>query len=563
MSEAEIARAAEDRLDEVVISYARPSAAWALAAAAALRSAGHSVWYDEALPAHGLFGEVIEAKVLAAKAVLVLWSEEAVKSPWVRGEAELALKAGKLVQLSLDQVLPPLPFNQIQCVRLNGAANLVETPAWGKILDSVRALIAHGEAASAAVRAPPPPVTAKPSIAVLPFSNLTGDAAEDYFADGMVEEIANALSRIKSIFVIAPRSSRALKQADLDHAGAAEALGVRYLLEGSVRKAGGRVRISVGLIDTDVGARIWSERFEDTFEDVFALQDRVSLAVAGMLEPAVRTAETQRALRRPAQTLGSYDLYLRAFSLYQSLRADDVRAALALAADAIALDPHNASALSLAANCHGQAIILRLSDDLDAHRREGRELARRALQVAPDDPEVAARVVEALFNLGESLRTLLPLAERAVALNPGSAHARNILGWTLVMLGDTSRGTEDLSLAMRLDPISADRALHLSGLAAAALSERRFEAAIDLARQSSHLSPFWISNQMLLASCYGHLGQLGPAQEALVRFHVLSPDVDVLVWARLFRDPQKRQVALDGLARAGAGAAAVSSAQPG
>lgn len=548
MSE-EHATLADERLDEVVISYARPSVDVAVAVAEALRGEGHTVWFDEALPAHGLYADVIEAKLGAAKAVLVLWSKDAVKSPWVRGEAELALKSGKLVQLSVDAALPPLPFNQIQCISMSGEADIVQAPAWRKVIDSIRTLVAGGDA-SDVQPGRTAMVPGRPSIAVLPFANLTRDPDEDYFTDGMVEEITHALSRIKSIFVIASSSSRALKTMGSDHAQAAQALGVRYLLEGSVRKAAGRVRITVGLIDASLGARIWSDRFEDTLEDVFALQDRVSLAVAGVLEPAVRTAETERALKRPTQTLGSYDLYLRALSVYQSLNPEDVRTALALASEAIALDPRNGSALSLAANCHGQAVLVRWGDDLDFHRREGLELARRALRAAPDDGEVLSRVVEAFFNLGENINTVADLAERAVALNPGSAHARSINGWIKVMLGNPERAAEELRMALRLDPISSDRAFHMTGLAASLLCERRFQEAADLALQSAHLQPHAIASQVLLASCRGQLGQIAEAREAIARFSLLRPGGDPRAAVRiLYRDPTYQQIALEGLDR--------------
>jgi tetratricopeptide (TPR) repeat protein len=270
----------------------------------------------------------------------------------------------------------------------------------------------------------------------------------------------------------------------------------------------------------------------------------------------VRTAETERALKRPALTLGSYDLYLRAFSVYQSLKPEDVQTALALVTEAIALDPRNAPALSLAANCHGQALLVRWGDDKDTHRREGLDLARRALQAAPDDPENLARTGEALFNLGENLRTVAELTARAVLLNPGSAHARSVNGWMLVMLGDPERAAEELRMALRLDPISADRALHLTGLAASLLCERRFEEAADLAQQAAHLQPHAITNQVLLASCYGHLGDATGAEKALTRFKALHEGVNPRRWLGLYREPSHHALALEGLERAEASLAA-------
>ncbi len=195
-------------------------------------------------------------------------------------------------------------------------------------------------------------------------------------------------------------------------------------------------------------------------------------------------------------------------------------------------------------------MLVRWGDDLDFHRREGLELARRALRAAPDDGEVLSRVVEAFFNLGENINTVADLAERAVALNPGSAHARSINGWIKVMLGNPERAAEELRMALRLDPISSDRAFHMTGLAASLLCERRFQEAADLALQSAHLQPHAIASQVLLASCRGQLGQIAEAREAIARFSLLRPGGDPRAAVRiLYRDPTYQQIALEGLDR--------------
>src|SRR5579862_3762065 len=316
-------------MSDIFISYARSTETQARQVAEALRGLGYNIWRDDELPAHRAYTEVIEERLRAAKAVVVIWSAEAVKSQWVRAEADIAREAGTLVQLRVDGSTPPLPFNQIQCADLAGWTGDANAPGWRKVVASIGDLV--GVAAPSA-EAPPPP--SKPSIAVMPFANLSGDPEQDYFADGMVVEIVEALSRIRSIFVIASGSSLSFKGKGVAAQDAARQLGVRYVVEGSMRKAGGRVRIGVQLIDAADGAQIWTHRFEDTLEDVFALQDSVALAVAGKIEPTVQQAEIRRASARPTDNLSSYDLYLRALPLQRSFVRANILEALDLASRA-------------------------------------------------------------------------------------------------------------------------------------------------------------------------------------------------------------------------------------
>ncbi len=536
---------------DVFISYARPTADIAQATAAALRDAGYSVWFDEALPAHRAYAEVIEEHLRAARAVLVLWSAAAAASHWVRAEADLGLKAGKLVQYSLDGVEPPLPFNQIHCVMGGGPAT-VASPGWRKLLDSIAALVGQHPLIAAAPAAPaarpaPAAATSKPSLAVMPFANITGNAEQNYFVDGMVEEIATALSRIKSLFVIAGSSSRALRDANISPGEAARTLGVRYMLEGSVRMAGGQVRISLGLIDTEAGTRIWSERFDDTLEDVFALQDRVALAVAGVIAPTVQTAEIQRALQRPITGSGSYDLYLRALHRYQSLLEADVRAALDLLDQSLAIDPANAAALSLAAECHAQAVLVRWGKDPEAHRRAGLDFAKQALRVAPDDPEVVSRALVSLWQLGENLQSVVKLADRAVALNPGSALALGVSGWLRLLMGRTAAAAEQLEQSQQLDPISPDSALRLSGLAITRFCAGAYDDAAAMLHDAIRRKPAAQLNYVMLAACQALLGDMAAANAALADFHAVSPDGDPTAWLGALGDPAQRQIAEDAI----------------
>ena len=271
---------------DIFISYARSTAKQAQAVAAALRGLGYSVWIDDDLPAHRAYTPVIEEQLTAAKAAVVIWSADAVQSEWVLSEANRAREDRKLVQVTTDESRLPMPFDTIQCADLARWSGDLATPGWRKVVASVSDLIG-GRSVTAA---PPPTLPSKPSIAVLPFADMTGAEGQDYFVDGMVAEITTALSRIRSIFVIASSSALTFKGQGIGAQDAARQLGVRYVLEGSVRRAAGRVRIAVQLIDASDSVQIWTQRFDDTLDDVFALQDKVALAVAGQIEPTLQSA---------------------------------------------------------------------------------------------------------------------------------------------------------------------------------------------------------------------------------------------------------------------------------
>ncbi len=231
-------------MSDVFISYARSTAREAQAVAAALRGLGYEVWLDDELPAHRAYADVIEERVREATAVVVIWSAEAAKSEWVRSEASIARAAHSLVQLTLDKSPLPMPFDQTQCADLRGWTGDPEAPGWKKVVARIADLVGGTPVAVASATAGPPPLPSKPSIAVLPFTDMTGSEGQDYFVDGMVEEITTALSRIRSIFVIASSSALTFKGKAVGAQDAARQLGVRYVLEGSVRKAGGRACVS-------------------------------------------------------------------------------------------------------------------------------------------------------------------------------------------------------------------------------------------------------------------------------------------------------------------------------
>jgi TolB-like protein/Tfp pilus assembly protein PilF len=515
-------------MTDIFISYAHPSAPQARQIAEALRALGYAVWWDEDLPAHRAYTDVIEERLRAAKAVVVVWSPDAVRSQWVRAEADVARVAGTLAQISVDGAVPPLPFNQIQWADLSGWAGELSAAGWRKVEASIAAL-AGDTAIRALAAAPPPaapPMPGKPSIAVLPFANLSGDPEQDYFADGMVVEIVEALSCIRSIFVIASGSSLSFKGKGMPVQDIARQLGVRYMLEGNVRTAGGRVRIGVQLVDAESGAQIWTHRFEDTLDDVFALQDKVALSVAGVIEPTVQTAEIRRAAQRPTGSLGGYDLYLRALPPLRSMNRTGLSAARDLLDRAVEFDPEFGQALSLAAICRWLIVGLGWSTDPEADTRQSVALAHRALKAAGDDAKVLGEVAGVLAYLEHDLDGAIALTERALALNPSCAQALIASGGLRVARGDADVAVEHLERSLRLDPMGPDRTSQVLTLASAHFSQRRFEDALPHFKEAAQRSEESPGAYLALAANYGHLGQAAAAAEALARFQALSDLTD-------------------------------------
>jgi adenylate cyclase len=380
----------------------------------------------------------------------------------------------------------------------------------------------------------------------MPFVNLTGDPQQDYFADGMMEEIVTALSRVRSIFVIASGSTLCFKGKAVSAQAVGRQLGVRYLLEGSVRRSGDRVRIAPKLLDATDGSQIWAERYEGTLEDVFALQDQVALNVIGVIVPTLQNAEIRRAASRPTGNMGCYDLYLRALALVSSYDKADAFAALELLDRAIALDPRYAMAMALAAYAHAQVVVSGWSDDPAHHRRLALDLARRAVQLAEDDSEVLSWVTGAYLPLDENFDDSIVLIDRSIALNPGSSLAWLMSGWLRAAAGDADRAVEHFEMSMRLDPCSSDRGYQLSGIALARFGQRRYAEAAALLKESLQLQPTVSINQALLAACYGHLGEVDAARTTVASYHALSSR-ELHERVTLFRRPEHRKAYLDGI----------------
>ena len=293
----------------------------------------------------------------------------------------------------------------------------------------------------------------KPSIAVLPFENMSGDPEQEYFADGMVEEIITALSRFKWLFVIARNSSFTFKGRAVDVKEVGRRLGVRYVLEGSVRKASGKVRITGQLIDAITGAHIWADRFERDLTDVFALQDEVTVAVVSAIQPKLLQTEIAMATRRRPENLTAYDYYLRALPQYYLSTREGLAEAIRLAHRALELDPRFGFVAALAGLCHTHNVIWGYAIDPQFDRKEAVRLLALALSIDDGDPDTLARAcVTSAFMVGDS-ESEIEMADRAVALNPNSFTAWYGRGWVYQIAGLPEEALRSFERAIRMSPV--------------------------------------------------------------------------------------------------------------
>jgi adenylate cyclase len=357
--------------------------------------------------------------------------------------------------------------------------------------------------------APAPALPDKPSIAVLPFANMSGDPEQEYFADGMVEEIITALSRIRWLFVIARNSSLTYKGRTADVKQVGRELGVRCVLEGSVRKAGQRLRIAAVLLDAATGAHLWADRFDGSLDDIFELQDKVALSIAGVIEPTLQAAEIGYSAKRPTTDLTAYDLYLRARSAASTYERERLAEALQLLGQAIEREPRYGPALALAATYRVDLENYGWADDRQAveNRRTAIDLAREALSAAADDPGVLGRAAMVLGRFGEDIDTALALIDRALVLNPSFAYGWYWSGWLRLFVGQSDVAIQHFETSMRLNP-RGQRGYHLGGIGLAHFVNHRFEDALAVLRVSLEEVPAFTPACRTLAACYAHMGRL-------------------------------------------------------
>jgi len=388
----------------------------------------------------------------------------------------------------------------------------------------------------------------RPSIAVLPFTNMSCDPEQEYFADGMTEEVITALSRCKWLFVIARNSSFIYKDKAVDVREIGRDLGVRYVLEGSVRRGGNQLRFAGQLIDTTSGAYIWTDRFDGDLSDVFVLQDRFAQSIVAAVEPSLQLAEIGRLKSKPAASLEAYDLTLRAQQLEYEFTEESLAAALRCLTEALAIDPSYAPAMALGAYCYGERRIQGWAQDLPGEVAEGLRLASRAVELGTDDSNVLWMAAFAVWRLAQDAQRARELANRSLRLNPNSAIALAITAWAEMQMGHFGKAIELLHRAERLSPRDPRGWLIATGLGSAHFYEGHFDEAASWAEAALVQNPRFTVALRLLAASLAKLGQGEKAAAAVQQLLNIEPQftltelrarmrfLDGTVWGNAFLD---------------------------
>jgi TolB-like protein len=361
----------------------------------------------------------------------------------------------------------------------------------------------------------------RPSIAVLPFANLSDDPKQEYFAEGMAEEIITALSRCNWLFVIAKNSTFIYKGKNVDVRDVSRELGVRYVLQGSVRRAGDRLRILGQVVDATSGANIWADRFDGELSDVFDLQDRLTESIVAAIEPKLQSAEIERLKHKAAANFDAYDLLLRAQQLEAEFTAESLGAAIQCAERALEIDPRYAPAMALAANCYRERRYQGWSSDPNADAATALRLATRAVELAGDDGNVLW--MAAFCNLAADTHRARELANRSLLINPNSAIALTIAGWVEAFLANPTKGLELLEHALRLSPRDPRGWFMATGMSWAHFAAGQFDDAADWARRALAVNPRIAIALRILASSLALLGKRENAAEIIRDVLTLEP----------------------------------------
>ncbi|HEY2179331.1 MAG TPA: TIR domain-containing protein [Caulobacteraceae bacterium] len=462
-------------MSDIFISYARSTAPSAQRVAEALVAAGYQVWRDDELPAHRSYGEVIEERLKLAKAVVVIWSAEAAKSQWVQSEADRARSDGKLVQLTVDGTPLPMPFDRIQCAELIGWNGEADAPGWRKVAASVAALAGEARApASQGDGGRPGRAGGRLSICVLPFANISDDAQQEYFSDGISEDIITDLSKVSALSVISRNTAFTFKNKSVEVKQIARQLGVTHVLEGSVRKAGARVRITAQLIDAAADDHVWAERYDRDLTDIFALQDEISEAIVKALRLRLLPEEKKAIEQRGTTNLEAYNLTLLARQRWTSGNAGDPRreeTVLRLAGRAAEIDPSYARAWALIAT--GQYSLR--------------------------------------FNRGRAGDDGLAAADKALELDASLAEPHAVKAMLLDVAGRGEDAFAEMETALRLEPES-DMVNSMAG--SLSYQHRRFEDAARFYAKAAALNENDFASAGMLLSASAALGDQEGAKAA-------------------------------------------------
>ena len=387
---------------------------------------------------------------------------------------------------------------------------------------------------------------------VLPFTNLSEDPDQTFLAEGIVDEVTSGLSRFRSLFVIARSSTLAYKERAADVKRVSRELGVRYVLEGTMRRAGDRVRITAQLIDGQSGSYIWSDHYDGEITDLFDLQDRITESIIGALQPTIRSSEIERARRKRPGNLHAYDYVMRALPSIWAVERATNEEALGLLEQAMALDPSYALPKALAAWCHGQRVPFLWTNHPEEERSAALRLAKEAARLDSDDPLVLT-ILASAHAVGREFTEAVPLIDRAVQLDPNSAWAWHHSGWIRNFLNQPDLAIEHFQRSIRispLDPYNFDAAI---GIGIAHFHAERFAEAASWVRQGIAEKPSATWAWRIVAAAYANLGRLDEAREALTRLVQAHPGITIaaIKQASMPPSPSFQHALFDGLRTAG------------
>ena len=507
-------------MSDVFISYARSAEEQAKQVEQALLGLGYGVWRDTELPAHRMYADVIKERITAAKAVIVLWSEAAAKSQWVRAEADAARALGTLVQATVDETIPPMPFDQIQCADLKDWDGRLDSSGWQKLEKSVAALAGRSEEPTSY----PDVRRLRTSVCVLPFANMSGDAEQEYFSDGISEDITTDLSKVSALAVVARNTAFVFKGQSVNVADVARKLGVSHVLEGSVRKSGNRVRITAQLIDGATGDHVWADRYDRDLTDIFAIQDEISESIVEALKIELLPREKQAIENRGTASVEAYDYYLKGRQFFHNTTRNYVELARRMFEEAVALDSTYARAYAGIASCD-----TRLNEWYAANIATGEILgtADKALALEPNLAEAHAARGAALAD-AEQHADARAAFKRALELNPDSYDAIYSYARYCTALGEAERAAELFIRAAEIQPedFQAPLLAHAPLLKLGRIKEAEKYARLGLKRAEDalRLHPESSRPAQLGACVLAVLGRKEQAKEWLARALAIDPD---------------------------------------
>lgn len=523
-------------MSDVFISYAREDAALAERLGAALAASGFSCWWDRDLASGARYLHETETRLREAKAVVVIWSKESIKSHWVADEAGAGRDEGRLAALTFDGSMPPLGFRQFQVTDFAGWQGGADEAPFRSLLKALQRLVPSAEAGAGLRRDDPPAAgSERASIAVLPFRSLSADPADEHMATGIASEIIVALGGLPDLRVAAEIASFRFRAADADPADVARALHSRYVLAGTLRRSGDRLRVIAGLTDAKVGAQVWSKAFDRKVEDLIAVQEEIAQAIVIATGGEIIRANSEWACRSSPNSLDAWGLLRQAYHFYNhTFSFDGLERALGQARRAVELDPTYAAAHAFLGHYLIMRVILALTPRADEERQEALAAAERAVDLAPRDPNALENAGLVLYHMSRHERSVAVL-RRSVQIAPYHFVAWGYLGLSLGIAGDDADVVEARRIFDRLLETAPDHPSvpYWEYFRAGVLTRQGdLAGAVQSITRCMQLQPHYLLAPVMLANALGALGRVDEAQATWQAVRAAHPGFTAEGYAR-------------------------------